>query len=285
MNTEYILTLSCPDKQGIVAAVSTFLSGRGCNILSSGQYGDPVSNTFFMRVRFADEQNAARTEDAFVADFHSIAVAYSMQWRLHAAARRTRALILVSKFGHCLNDLVYRTQTGALAMDIAGIVSNHKDFEEFARRQNIPYHYLPVTPANKAEQEARLLALAREEQTDLLILARYMQVLSPALCREFYGRCINIHHSFLPSFRGAKPYQQAYDRGVKLIGATAHYVTGDLDEGPIIEQDAERVDHAHSVADLVFVGRDIESVVLARAVKYHLEHRVLLNGSKTVVLK
>ncbi len=285
MDAEYILTLSCPDRQGIVAAVSAFLSGRGCNILSSGQYGDPISKTFFMRVRFADEQSASQAERDFVADFHSIAAAYSMQWRLHAAGRRARALIMVSKFGHCLNDLIYRTQTGVLAMDIVGIVSNHKDFEEFARRQNIPYHYVPVTAADKADQEERLLALAREERADLLILARYMQVLSPALCREFYGRCINIHHSFLPSFRGAKPYQQAYDRGVKLIGATAHYVTGDLDEGPIIEQDAERVDHAHSVADLAAVGRDIESVVLARAVKYHIEHRVLLNGNKTVVLK
>lgn len=278
----YILTISCPDRIGIVAAVSGFLATQTCNILSSAQFSDPDTGTFFLRITFAAEDPS--TEGATLEQgFAALATDFAMTWQLYDAAARPKVLIMVSRFGHCLNDLLYRHRIGDLPMEVAAIASNHRDFYQLAASYGIPFEYLPVTPQTKAEQEARLRDLLRREAVDLVVLARYMQVLSPGLCAELAGRAINIHHSFLPSFKGARPYQQAYIRGVKLIGATAHYVTADLDEGPIIEQETARVDHSMTPEDLVAVGRDIERLVLARAVKYHLERRVLLNGSKTVV--
>ncbi|HEY0836131.1 MAG TPA: formyltetrahydrofolate deformylase [Azospirillum sp.] len=281
----YILTISCPDAVGIVYAVSGFLAERSCNIIDSAQFGDRISGLFFLRVHFsaaAEGPTQAELEAAFA---ETVAKRFAMDWKLHDAARPQRVLIMVSKFGHCLNDLLYRYRIGYLPIEIPAIVSNHRDFYQLAAWHNIPFHYLPVTNETKAQQEARLLDIVEEEKVDLVVLARYMQVLSAQLCGKLAGRAINIHHSFLPSFKGAKPYHQAHTRGVKLIGATAHYVTANLDEGPIIEQEAERVDHTMTPDDLVAIGRDIENVVLARAVKYHVEHRVLVNGTKTVVFK
>lgn len=283
--TEYILTISCPDTVGIVFAVSGFLAERGCNIIDSAQFGDRVTGLFFLRIHFsAAGSSPAKTalEGAFA---ELIATPFRMSWKLHDATRPQRVMIMVSKFGHCLNDLLYRYRLGYLPIEIPAIVSNHRDFYQLAAWHNVPFHYLPVTADTKQAQEERLLEIIGEERVDLVVLARYMQVLSPSLCAKLEGRAINIHHSFLPSFRGAKPYHQAYARGVKLIGATAHYVTSGLDEGPIIDQEVERVDHTLTPDDLVAIGRDIENVVLARAVKYHVEHRVLLNGNKTVVFK
>ncbi|HYD63892.1 formyltetrahydrofolate deformylase [Azospirillum sp.] len=281
----YILTISCPDTVGIVYAVSGFLAERKCNIIDSAQFGDRTSGLFFLRVHFsaaADSPTQAELEQAFR---EVVAKPFNMDWKLRDATRPQRVLIMVSKFGHCLNDLLYRYRIGYLPIEIPAIVSNHRDFYQLAAWHNIPFHYLPVTNETKAQQEARLLEIVEEEKVDLVVLARYMQVLSSGLCEKLAGRAINIHHSFLPSFKGAKPYHQAHQRGVKLIGATAHYVTANLDEGPIIEQEAERVDHTMTPDDLVAIGRDIENVVLARAVKYHVEHRVLINGTKTVVFK
>lgn len=237
-----------------------------------------------MRVSF-DDLDGSRTVESVRTAFGPVAAPFAMTWAIHDEAARARVLIMVSKFGHCLNDLLYRFSIGALPIEIPAIVSDHRDWYRHAAAQNIPYHHMPVTPANKAQQEDRLLEIVQEEKIDLIILARYMQVLSPDLCRHMPGRIINIHHSFLPSFKGARPYHQAHTRGVKLIGATAHYVTEDLDEGPIIEQEVGRVDHAASPEQLAAVGRDIESLALARAVKYHVEHRVFLNGDKTVVFR
>jgi formyltetrahydrofolate deformylase len=285
---EYILTLSCPDSVGIVYAVSGFLAGRGCNILDSAQYGDPASGLFFMRVHFSaspDDTGRVASHDTLRSDFAPLGQRYAMNWRICDTAGAPRVLIMVSRFGHCLNDLLYRYRTGGLPIAIPAIVSNHRDFYQLAAWHNVPFHYLPVTAATRAQQEARLWEIVEEEKIDLVVLARYMQILSPDLCRRLEGRAINIHHSFLPSFRGARPYHQAFTRGVKLIGATAHYVGPELDEGPIIDQEVERVDHTRTPDDLVAIGRDIENVVLARAVKYHVEHRVLLNGNKTVVFK
>lgn len=282
---EYILTLSCPDRPGIVAAVSTYLTRNTANIKSSAQYGDPDTQTFFMRVHFETQEGAPCGEACLRLGIAELAERFGMVWELWSARRKTRLLIMVSQYGHCLNDLVFRTESGALPVELAGIVSNHETFRAFSESHGLPFHYLPVNKNNKAEQELILERLMREEGVELLVLARYMQVLSPAFCRNIYGRCINIHHSFLPSFSGARPYQQAHDRGVKLIGATAHYVTEVLDEGPIIEQGVERVDHTHTVEELTAIGRDIECAVLARAVKQHAEHRVLLNGRRTVVLR
>ncbi|HRJ60953.1 MAG TPA: formyltetrahydrofolate deformylase [Azospirillaceae bacterium] len=282
---EYILTFSCPDTVGIVFAVSGFLAERRCNILDSAQFGDRVSGLFFLRIHFscpADGPSDAELRQGFG---EAVAQRFSMNWQLHDAGRRPRVLIMVSKFGHCLNDLLYRYRIGSLKVDIPAIVSNHRDFYQLAAWHNVPFHNLPVTAENKAQQEARLLEIFEEEKIDLIVLARYMQILSPELCAKLEGRIINIHHSFLPSFKGAAPYQQAYKRGVKLIGATAHYVTAALDEGPIIEQEVERVDHTMTAEDLTAIGRDIENVVLSRAVAYHVERRVLLNGHKTVVFK
>jgi formyltetrahydrofolate deformylase len=277
----FILTLSCPDRKGIVAAVANFLLAQDCNIVDSAQSSDEQQGLFFMRVSFATGQSGMVSD--LRSGFDAVAKVFAMRWAIHDCAVKPRVVIMVSKFGHCLNDLLYRYRIGALAIDIPAIVSNHRDFYQLAASNNIPFHYMPITAANKPKQEEQLLELLREERCDLVVLARYMQVFSAAMCEQLRERAINIHHSFLPSFQGAKPYQQARERGVKLIGATAHYVTEDLDEGPIIEQDVARVDDRMSVEDYVGVGRDVESAVLARAVKWHVEHRVLLNGNRTVV--
>ena len=282
MSQTYILTLSCPDRLGLVHAVSGFLLERGGNIEEAAQYNDPDTGLFFMRVQFTCVRltfHDLRNQLAFFAK------PYSMQWGLHARAQPMRTVLLVSKEGHCLNDLLFRWKSGLLAIDIRAIVSNHRHFYQLAASYNIPFHYIPVDADNKAQAEARQLEIIESEAAELVVLARYMQILSDDFCQKLSGRAINIHHSFLPSFKGAKPYYQAHDRGVKLIGATAHYVTADLDEGPIIEQDVARVDHSKTVDDLTTQGRDTESQVLARAVKWHSEHRVLLNGHKTVIFK
>ena len=282
MNHAFILTLSCPDRTGIVHAVSGFLLERGGNIEEAAQYNDHATGLFFMRVQFAcDKVNEAdlRTQ------LESFATSFGMNWKLHSTTQPMRTVILVSKEGHCLNDLLFRWKSGLLPIDIRAIVSNHREFYQLAASYNVPFHHIPVTAANKAEAEAKQYEIIQSEGAELVVLARYMQILSDDLCRKLSGRAINIHHSFLPSFKGAKPYYQAHDRGVKLIGATAHYVTADLDEGPIIEQDVARVDHSKTVEDLTTQGRDTESQVLARAVKWHSEHRVLLNGHKTVIFK
>ncbi len=281
---DYILTLSCPDRLGIVAAVSIFLSRNSCNIQDSAQYGDCETNLFFMRVRFRAEAGAPDGA-ALRAQFAGAAAPFAMEWSIHEANTRCRMAIMVSRHGHCLNDLLYRYRTGGLEADITGIISNHEDFRELAGWHGIPFHYLPMEKGGKAAQEAAIWGILEEQRVELVVLARYMQILSEDMCARLAGRCINIHHSFLPSFKGAQPYRQAHARGVKLIGATAHYVTANLDEGPIIEQGVERVDHAHTPEDLTAIGRDVESLVLAKAVRYHIERRVLLNGNKTVVLR
>ncbi|GAA1688982.1 formyltetrahydrofolate deformylase [Streptomyces yatensis] len=278
---QYILTLSCPDKQGIVHAVSSYLFMTGCNIEDSQQFGDRDTGLFFMRVAFR-AVSPVKVED-LRASFAAVGESFRMDWEIHRADRKMRILLMVSKFGHCLNDLLFRSRIGALPVEIAAVVSNHTDFEELVGSYGIPFHHMPVTKDTKQEAEARLLDLVRTERVELVVLARYMQVLSDDLCKELSGRIINIHHSFLPSFKGAKPYHQAHARGVKLIGATAHYVTADLDEGPIIEQEVERVGHELTPDQLVAVGRDVECQALARAVKWHSERRVLLNGHRTVV--
>jgi formyltetrahydrofolate deformylase len=281
---KFILTITCPDATGLVAAVSGFLRDEACFIDESFQYGDPGTQRFFMRAVFT-QAAASRSIAEIEQRFAAIAQSFKMAWSMVSSEHRPRVLIAVSKFGHCLNDLLHRWHSGQLPIDIAGVVSNHDDMRRLVEWHDIPYHLLPVTPDNKAAQEATWLKMVDDLKIDLVVLARYMQVLSPEACRRLEGRCINIHHSFLPSFKGARPYQQAYERGVKLIGATAHYVTGALDEGPIIEQAVERVDHTQSAADLVSIGRDLETVVLARAVRWHVERRVLMNGSKTVVFR
>ncbi|MFE3631654.1 formyltetrahydrofolate deformylase [Streptomyces goshikiensis] len=278
---QYVLTLSCPDKQGIVHAVSSYLFMTGCNIEDSRQFGDHDTGLFFMRVHFSADVPV--TLDKLRASFAAIGDSFRMDWELHRSDARMRIVLMVSKFGHCLNDLLFRASIGALPVEIAAVVSNHTDFEELVGSYDIPFVHIPVTKDTKAAAEQRLLELVRDENVELVVLARYMQVLSDTLCKELSGRIINIHHSFLPSFKGAKPYHQAHARGVKLIGATAHYVTADLDEGPIIEQEVERVGHEVTPDQLVAVGRDVECQALARAVKWHSEHRVLLNGSRTVV--
>lgn len=283
MHKEFALTLSCPNRPGIVAAVATFLFENQCNILDAQQFDDLESNRFFMRVLFNPVSEGV-TLEALKERFNSVAESFGMSWTMRDRAERRRVMILVSKFDHCLADLLYRWRSGELPMDISAIVANHP-LETYAHLdfRGIPFHHLPVTRDTKMEQEAQLLELIKATNTDLVVLARYMQVLSDGLAAKLTGRCINIHHSFLPSFKGAKPYHQAFSRGVKLIGATAHYVTSDLDEGPIIEQDVERITHSDNAEDLVRKGRDIERRVLARAVRYHLEDRVMLNGRKTVV--
>ena len=290
---EFVLTLSCRDAKGIVYAVSGLLYQAGCNILDSQQFGDlpdeaGVHSTglFFMRVHFEAPPHLAST-DTLASLFTSVREQFAMEARFHSVARRPRVLLMVSQHGHCLNDLLYRWHSGQLNVDIPAVVSNHPSFADLAQRYGIPFHHLPLKAGSGAEakraQEQQVEALITEHQIDLVVLARYMQILSPAFCAFLKGRAINIHHSFLPSFKGAKPYFQAHDRGVKLIGATAHYVTAELDEGPIIEQDVARVDHSLSAEDFTAVGRDVECMVLARAVRWHVEHRVLLNGQKTVI--
>ncbi|BBA43381.1 MULTISPECIES: formyltetrahydrofolate deformylase [Burkholderia] len=288
----FILKLSCPDRHGIVHAVSGFLFERSNNILDSAQFGDSRTSEFFMRVHFEQDgggADAASALDTLRKEFAPLAEQFSMRWELHDAAVKPRVVIMVSKIGHCLNDLLFRYRTGQLPIEIPAIVSNHKEFYQLAASYNIPFHHFPLiggsSDAAKAAQEARVLEVIDEHQADLVVLARYMQILSPNLCKQLAGRAINIHHSFLPSFKGAKPYYQAFDRGVKLIGATAHYVTTDLDEGPIIEQEVERVDHSMTPDQLTAIGRDVECVTLARAVKWHVEHRIVLNGTKTVVFR
>ncbi|MCP3821895.1 formyltetrahydrofolate deformylase [Streptomyces sp. A3M-1-3] len=278
---QYVLTVTCPDKQGIVHAVSSYLFMTGCNIEDSQQFGDHGTGLFFMRVHFSAEPPV--TLEKLRASFAAIGDTFRMDWQIHRASERMRIVLMVSKFGHCLNDLLFRSSIGALPVEIAAVVSNHTDFEELVGSYGIPFHHIPVTKDTKAAAEAQLLELVRAESVELVVLARYMQVLSDDLCKQLNGRIINIHHSFLPSFKGAKPYHQAHERGVKLIGATAHYVTADLDEGPIIEQEVERVGHEVTPEQLVAVGRDVECQALARAVKWHSEHRVLLNGRRTVV--
>ena len=278
---QYVLTLSCPDKQGIVHAVSSYLFMTGCNIEDSQQFGDHDTGLFFMRVHFSADPGG--TVEKLRASFSAVGDSFRMDWQIHRAAEKMRVVLMVSRFGHCLNDLLFRFRSGALPVDIAAVVSNHTDFAELVRSYGVPFHHIPVTKDTKEEAEARLLRLVEDEKVELVVLARYMQVLSDHLCKELSGRIINIHHSFLPSFKGAKPYHQAHARGVKLIGATAHYVTADLDEGPIIEQEVERVGHEVTPEQLVAVGRDVECQALARAVKWHGEHRVLLNGRRTVV--
>lgn len=282
MSKTYILTFSCPDRLGLVHGVSGFLLERGGNIEEAAQYNDPDTGLFFMRVQFTCVQLTAEDLRAQLGFF---AAPFKMRWSLHATAQAMRTVLLVSKEGHCLNDLLFRWKSGLLPLDIRAIISNHREFYQLAASYNVPFHHLPMTAASKAQVEARQLEIIDSEGAELVVLARYMQILSDDMCRKLSGRAINIHHSFLPSFKGAKPYYQAHDRGVKLIGATAHYVTADLDEGPIIEQDVARVDHSKTVEDLTTQGRDTESQVLARAVKWHSEHRVLINGHKTVIFK
>ncbi len=280
--SQYVLALSCPDRPGIVAAVSSYLYERGCNILDAQQFDAAETAVFFMRVVFAvgDKGDFAGLRE----DFAPIAGNFDMDWRVHARSDKKRVMILASKFDHCLADLLYRWRIGELNMDISSIVSNHpRGTYAHLDINDLPFHHLPVTKQTKMEQEAQLWTLIRETNTDVVVLARYMQILSDGLTAKLAGRCINIHHSFLPGFKGANPYTQAHDRGVKLIGATAHYVTGDLDEGPIIEQDVERISHRDTPDDLVRKGRDIERRVLARALRHHLEDRVVLNRKKTVV--
>jgi formyltetrahydrofolate deformylase len=288
MSTQgFILKISCPDRPGIVHAVSHFLFNQTANILDSAQFSDTFTSRFFMRVHFAktsQELNLQKLQDLF----KEIGESFQMDWELFDATSKPKVLIMVSKLGHCLNDLLFRTHSGYLPIEIAGIVSNHQDFQNLAAGYKIPFHYMPLSSANderKNEQEEQLLKLIDQEKIDLVVLARYMQILSPKVCQKLSGKAINIHHSFLPSFKGAKPYWQAHQRGVKLIGATAHYVTTDLDEGPIIEQGVERVDHAMDPDQLASVGRDVECMALSRAVRWHAEHRILLNGKSTVVFQ
>ncbi len=280
--TAYILNLSCPDRQGIVHAVSGFLLERQGNIEEAAQYNDHDTGLFFMRVQFACD---AVGQDELRVQLATFADTFGMKWTLHDTTQPMRTVLMVSKEGHCLNDLLFRWKSGLLPLDIRAIISNHREFYQLAASYNVPFHHIPVTAATKAKAETKAFEVIEAEGAELVVLARYMQILSDDLCKKLSGRAINIHHSFLPSFKGAKPYYQAHDRGVKLIGATAHYVTADLDEGPIIEQDVARVDHSKTVEDFTAQGRDTESQVLARAVKWHSEHRVLLNGHKTVIFK
>jgi formyltetrahydrofolate deformylase len=281
--SELILTLSCPDRRGIVARVAGFVAERDGNILDSHQFGDPDASAFFMRIHFATVE--PDDLEGWRAAFAPLAAELGMTWELHDAHHRPRMLVLVSREGHCLNDLLYRWRTGAIAADLIGVASPYDDFAPLAGAYNLPYHALPGPGASADELDAAVLGLVDQERAELVVLARFMQVLGPAACAALTGRAINIHHSFLPSFKGAGPYRQAHERGVKLIGATAHYVTEELDDGPIIEQEVARVDHSHSVAELARVGRDVECVALARAVRWHVERRVLLHGRRTVVFR
>ncbi|MDH5856983.1 formyltetrahydrofolate deformylase [Lampropedia aestuarii] len=280
--TTFILTLSCPDRKGLVHAVSGFLLDNGGNIEEAAQFNDQTTGLFFMRVQFSAADQSLSNLQAALAEF---APPLNMQWSLHDATKKVPTVVFVSREGHCLNDLLFRWKSGLLPIDIRAIISNHRDFYQLAASYNVPFHHIPMTAATKAQAEARQYEIIQAEQAELVVLARYMQILSDDLSQKLSGKAINIHHSFLPSFKGAKPYYQAHDRGVKLIGATAHYVTADLDEGPIIEQDVARAFHTDTVDDLTARGRDTESQVLARAVKWHSEHRILINGHKTVVFR
>lgn len=279
--SKHCLTVACPAARGIVAAISGYLAREGCNITDSAQYDDPITGRFFMRVSFVTEEG---TDIATLREgFAPLATDYNMQAEFHDESRRMNVVIMVSRFGHCLNDLLYRWRIGALPVNIVAVISNHMDYQKVVVNHDIPFYCIRVTKENKPEAEAEQMRILREHNAELVVLARYMQVLSDEMCQAMSGRIINIHHSFLPSFKGANPYKQAFEKGVKLIGATSHYVTADLDEGPIIEQDVIRVTHAQSPEDYVSLGRDVEAQVLARAIHTHIHHRVFLNGSKTVV--
>ncbi|MDF2848255.1 MAG: purU [Oerskovia sp.] len=279
--THWVLTLSCPDGPGIVHAVTGTLAEHGGNITESQQFGDPLSGLFFMRVQVESTASRDELEGALA----PVIEAFDMTWNLDVVGRRVRTLVMVSKAAHCLVDLLYRERSQGMPIEVVGVVGNHRDLEDIAAFYGKPFHHVPVTRDTKAAAEDRLRELVAELDVELVVLARYMQILSDDLCRDLSGQVINIHHSFLPSFKGARPYAQAHDRGVKLIGATSHYVTGDLDEGPIIEQDVERVDHSRAVEDLVALGEDVERRTLARAVRWHAEHRVLLDGHRTIVFR
>ncbi|MBV4542805.1 formyltetrahydrofolate deformylase [Pseudomonas vlassakiae] len=281
----YVLKVICPATSGIVAAVTSYLADANCYISEMSQFDDQSSETFFMRAVFRFNEGVADEVEQLKAGFADVAERFSMEWELVDTTKPTRVLLMVSKFDHCLRDILYRHNRGEMHMEITAIVSNHLDLRPMAEREGIRFVYLPVNKENKPEQECALMDLIEQTRTDLVVLARYMQILSDDLCGKLSGRAINIHHSFLPGFKGAKPYHQAYERGVKLIGATAHYVTADLDEGPIIEQEVQRVDHAYEADQLVAVGRDTETIALSRAVNYHLQHRVFLNRDRTVVFK
>ncbi|RWF79332.1 MAG: formyltetrahydrofolate deformylase [Mesorhizobium sp.] len=279
--TNLVLTVSCKSTRGIVAAISGYLADKGCNIVDSSQFDDLETGQFFMRVGFLPETGLS---DAEIREgFKEIAAKFAMNFDFNRSDKRTKVLLMVSRFGHCLNDLLYRWKIGALPIEIVGVVSNHFDYQKVVVNHDIPFHHIPVTKANKPQAEARIIDVVEQTGSELIVLARYMQILSDQMCQKMSGRIINIHHSFLPSFKGANPYKQAYERGVKLIGATAHYVTADLDEGPIIEQDTARITHAQSADDYVSIGRDVESQVLARAVHAHIHNRTFINGNKTIV--
>ncbi|MGZ2384302.1 formyltetrahydrofolate deformylase (plasmid) [Rhizobium leguminosarum] len=277
----FVLTVSCKSTRGIVAAISSYLADKGCNIIDSSQFDDLDTGKFFMRVSFISEEGLSGAD--IDTGFAAVAAPFDMDYDFHDSEKRMKVLLMVSRFGHCLNDLLYRWKIGALPIDIVGVVSNHFDYQKVVVNHDIPFHHIPVTKANKAQAEARIMEVAEQTGTELIVLARYMQILSDEMCQKMSGKIINIHHSFLPSFKGANPYKQAYQRGVKLIGATAHYVTADLDEGPIIEQDTARITHAQSPDDYVSIGRDVESQVLARAIHAHIHHRTFINGNRTVV--
>ena len=295
--TEYVLTLSCPDRVGIVHAVAAYLHLAGCNVLDSQQFGDRIGGRFFMRVHVETVPGAPVTYESLYGGFAPVAAEFGMEWELHDTAVQPRVLIMVSKAGHCLNDLLYRRAAESLRIDVPLVVGNHPDLAPLAAAHGVPFEHVPAGPASagpasagsdplaRQRSEGRLLNLVSELDIDFVVLARYMRILSPELCAKMTGRIINIHHSFLPSFKGARPYHQAHAHGVKLIGATAHYVTADLDEGPIIEQEVARVDHSDSPEDLAAIGRDAERVALARAVRWHAEHRVLLHGRRTVIFR
>ena len=278
---DFILNLSCSDRVGIVANVTGALAEMGLFILELSQYSDPSTKQFFMRIHF--ETTKEISEELISKNFEKVTDTFQMTWELHDTKYRPRVLIMVSKHSHCFNDLLHRWANSTLPIEIAAVVSNHEDLKQMASWYQVPFHYMPITSENKDEQEAKLLDLIQKKKIDLIVLARYMQILSSEVCRRLHGKVINIHHSFLPSFKGAKPYHQAFERGVKIIGATAHYVTADLDEGPIIDQETIRVRHDHTPQQLVQLGCDIECQVLARAVKWHIEQRVILNQHKTVV--
>ncbi len=279
--SKYALTVTCRSTRGIVAAIANYMADSGCNITDSSQFDDKETGNFFMRVSFESEKGADIT--ALTEGFTKVADALDMTYAFHDESEKMKVVIMVSRFGHCLNDLLYRWRIGALPIDIVAVVSNHMDYQKVVVNNDIPFHCIKVTKENKPVAEAQIMAVVEEAGADLIVLARYMQILSDEMCQKMSGRIINIHHSFLPSFKGANPYKQAYERGVKLIGATSHYVTADLDEGPIIEQDIVRVTHAQSASDYVSLGRDVESQVLARAIHAHIHRRVFLNGNKTVV--
>jgi formyltetrahydrofolate deformylase len=279
--SSFALTVKCKSTRGIVATIAAFLAEQGCNITDSAQFDDAETQNFFMRISFRSEKGAGLPE--LTQAFTQTANDFGMSYAFHDESHKMKVILMVSRFGHCLNDLLYRWRIGALPIDIVGVISNHLDYQKVVVNHDIPFHYIKVTKDTKAQAEAQQMAIIEDSGAELVVLARYMQVLSDEMCTKMSGRIINIHHSFLPSFKGANPYKQAYQRGVKLIGATAHYVTADLDEGPIIEQDTIRVTHAQSPEDYGSLGRDVEASVLARAIHAHIHHRSFLNGNKTIV--